>query len=424
MLDIAKIRKDFPILDSEIDGKKLVYLDSAATSHKPLQVINRMKEFMENENGTVRRGVYSLSVKSTQAFDEARKKVQSFINAAKQEEIIFSRGTTESINIVASSLCAALKSEKGVSSAKGKKSDLYQEGPVEIVVTEMEHHANIVPWQLNASLYPEISVTKAPITDSGELELETLYSLLEKPEVKVLAITHIANSLGTINPVKEIIAKAHEQGVIVLLDGAQGITHAQVDIQDLDADFYTFSGHKLYGPTGVGVLYGKKDLLEKLPPYHGGGEMIQKVSFDDTSFADLPFKFEAGTPAIAEVIGLGAAIDYVNEIGMENIIAHETELHKYMEAELLKIEGLKIIGNASNKASLTSFVFDDVEAFDIGTIINQYGIAIRTGHHCAQPVMDRFSLSSTSRASLAFYNTKEDIDAFVAALKKTLEMFR
>ena len=406
MKTIEEIRKDFPILDKKFTGKKLTYLDSAATSQKPLSVINRIQEFMSESNGTVRRGVYALSTQSTQAFDEVRERVRSFINAKNTKEIIFTRGTTEAINLVASSFC-----------------DAFIKAGDEIIISAIEHHANIVPWQLQ-SLRKGGKIQVIPVKDNGELDLEVYKSLLASGKVKIVAVNHIANSLGTINPIKEMIGLAHEHGAYILIDGAQGITHDAVDVQALNCDFYCFSGHKLYGPTGVGVLYGKEEVLNKLPPYHGGGEMIDKVSFEKTTFAELPFKFEAGTPPIAEVIGLGEAIKYIQDIGFDFIKKHETTLHQKLEEELKKIEGLRIIGTAENKASITSFVFDDIEAFDIGTMLNEHGVAIRTGHHCAQPVMDRYGVTSTARASLGLYNNEEDVKNFIEALKESISIFR
>lgn len=407
MIDIQTIRKDFPILDSKINGKDLTYLDSAATAQKPVHVIERMKSFMLTENGTVRRGVYDLSVKSTQAFDETRTLVKEFINAEKEEEIIFTRGATESLNLTAHCLCQYFKNEPGF----------------EILISEIEHHANIVPWQINAELVGA-KLKVIPVKDNGELDQDAYKQLINSGKVKILALGHISNALGTINPVKEMIELAHEKNIICVIDGAQGICHGKVDVQDLDADFYAFSAHKLYGPTGIGVLYGKHELLEKLPPYHGGGEMIETVSFEKTTYAKPPFKYEAGTPAIIEGVGLGEAIKYLNKIGMDKIQDYENELLEYATKKCSEVEGLKIIGQAENKASIISFVFDDIESFDIGTMMNEHGIAIRTGHHCAQPVMKRFGLSSTARISLAFYNTKEDIDKCFEALKKVVKLFR
>ncbi len=427
-LDLKKIRADFPILDSVINGKPLSYLDSAATSQKPLSVIKRMEKFMREENATVRRGLYSLSARSTKAFDEVRNQVAKFINAASSDEIIFTRGATESINLVASSLSRILL----------KAGD-------EILVSELEHHANIVPWQIATSQISAEPSQRAelahktntqairviPVLDNGELDQNAFDKLISSGRVKILALTHIANSTGSIIPVREMIAKAHKHGILVLIDGAQAIQHLRVDVQDLDADFYVFSGHKLYGPTGVGVLYGKRKLLEMMPPYHGGGEMIDRVSFEETTYGAIPYKFEAGTPPIAEVIGLGEAIKYIEEIGLENIHAHETELAEYALASLTEIEGLRVISNtikgdfkAGKKASLISFVIDGVEAFDLGTLLNEHGIAIRVGHHCAQPVMKRYGVLASARVSVALYNTKEDIDRFITALKAVVRILK
>lgn len=403
--DIVCIRKDFPILDSIINGKKLVYLDNAATTQKPISVIERMCQFMLHENGTVRRGLYDLSIKSTQAFDEVREKIRQFINAERSEEIIFTRGTTESINLVASSYGQA-----------------FLRAGDEIIISEIEHHANIVPWQLLRDKIG-IKLKIIPVDDNGELELNEYKELLGSPQAKFVAITHVSNALGTVNPVKEMIYEAHKHKIPVLVDGAQAVQHQRIDVQNLDADFYVFSGHKLYGPTGIGVLYGKKKYLDQMPPYHGGGEMIEKVTFEKTTFASIPYKFEAGTPPIIEVIGLGEAIDYVNKIGMDKISEYEKELLRYATEKALSIEGLRIIGTAKHKASIISMVFDCAEAFDIGTLLNEHGIAIRVGHHCAQPLMDRFGVSSTARMSLAFYNTQDDIDRFFVALEQVLGMF-
>lgn len=422
--DHKEVRKDFPILDSVINENKLTYLDNAATTHKPLAVIEAMSEFQKNENGTVRRGVYDLSVKSTQEFDKARAKVRDLINAKHSEEIIFTRGTTESLNLIAFSLLEALKGKLSPeASSGGRKSNLNTTDDVTVLISSMEHHANIVPWQINSERLG-IKTEFTPIFENGELDKETLFKNLERPEIRVLSLIHVSNSLGTINPIKEIIEHAHKNNVIVIVDGAQGISHAIVDVQDFDADFYVFSGHKLYGPTGVGVLYGKKELLEEMPPYHGGGEMIQLVKEDSTSYAGLPFKFEAGTPAIAEVIGLGHAIEYIQAIGLEQIAKYEAHLYELALKEVQDIEGFKLIGQAKNKAAILSFVFDDIEAFDIGTMLNQYGVAIRTGHHCTQPLMQYYNVSSTARASFSFYNNEEDVKAFAETLKKVIKIFR
>ncbi len=421
-LDLKKIRADFPILDSVINGKPLCYLDSAATSQKPLSVISRMEQFMREENATVRRGLYSLSARSTKAFDEVRSQVAKFINAASSDEIIFTRGATESINLVASCLCRSI----------------FKPGD-EILVSELEHHANIVPWQIASSPAGSELALKTnsqalrviPVLGNGELDQDAYERLISSGRVKILALTHIANSTGSIIPVHEMIAKAHKHGVVVLIDGAQAIQHLRVDVQDLDADFYVFSGHKLYGPTGVGVLYGKRKLLEMMPPYHGGGEMIDKVSFEETSFGAIPYKFEAGTPPIVEVIGLGEAIKYIEEIGLESISAHENELAEYSLVKLLEIDGLKVLGNTSigdfkagKKASVISFTIDGVEAFDLGTLLNEHGIAIRVGHHCAQPVMKRYGIVASARMSVALYNTNEDIDRFITALKAVVRILK
>jgi cysteine desulfurase/selenocysteine lyase len=422
--DHQKIRVDFPILDSIINDNKLTYLDNAATTHKPLSVIEAVAKFQKEANGTVRRGVYDLSVKSTQEFDKARAKVKDLINASSTQEIIFTRGTTESINLVAFCLTEALKGNLSpVSTSGGRKSKLQTDKEVEIVITSMEHHANIVPWQINSQRLG-LKTSFIPVTDKGELELEALYNILKKDSVRILALTHVSNSLGTVNPIKEIIKEAHKNNVIVIVDGAQGISHTKVDVQDLDADFYVFSGHKLYAPTGVGVLYGKKSLLEELPPYHGGGEMINIVKPEHTSYAELPFKFEAGTPAISSVIGLGYAIDYINSIGLEQISKYEDYLYKHAIEKTKEIEGFRIIGQATNKAAILSFVFEDIEAFDIGTMLNQYGVSIRTGHHCTQPLMNRYNVSSTARASFAFYNNEQDVEVFAETLKKVVKIFR
>ena len=404
-LDLIKIRQDFPILDSSINGKKLIYLDNAATTHKPLCTINRMRDFMLNENGTVRRGLYSLSINSTKAFDEARERVAKFINAKSSSEIVFTRGSTESINLVAYSFSSA-----------------FIEAGDSILISGLEHHANIVPWQLQAEKIGA-KILVIPVLENGELDQEAFSKLIKTPKLKILALTHISNSIGTINPIKEMIKSAHAEGVKVLIDGAQSAGHFKVDMQDLDADFFVFSGHKIFGPTGVGVLYGKYDLLKIMPPYQGGGEMIEKVTFEKTTFTTPPHRFEAGTPAIAEVIGLASSINYLENIGLDLIADYENELLNYATARIKEFKNINIIGNAKNKASLISFTSDLAEAFDIGTLINEYGVAIRVGHHCAQPVMQRFGVSSTARASFAFYNTKEDIDSFFTALEKVLAIF-
>ncbi len=422
--ELEKYRKDFPILDSQINGNKLVYLDSAATAQKPLCVIEAMRKFMLESNGTVRRGVYDLSTISTQAFDAARERVRAFINAKSSKEIIFTRGSTEAINLVASSLCSALRGiGSHLNTSNEPRSPLYTDSEIEILISGLEHHANIVPWQINATRIGA-SLKIIPVLDNGELDQDAYIKLISSGKVKILALTHISNAIGTINPIKEMITLAHKHNVMVMIDGAQGITHTQVDVQNLDADFYVFSGHKLYGPTGVGVLYGKQELLNAMPAYHGGGEMIERVKHDITVYAELPFKFEAGTPPIIEVIGLSEAIKYVENVGMARIANSEKALHQYCENKLQEIEGLRIIGQAQNKASISSFVFNDIGSFDIGTMLNEHGVSVRTGHHCAQPVMDRFGVDSTTRISIAFYNNIDDINRCTEALKQTVKIFR
>jgi cysteine desulfurase/selenocysteine lyase len=402
--DVCKIREDFPILKQTVHGKPLVYLDNAATSQKPRVVIETLTRYYMAENANIHRGVHYLSATATEAYEGARARVQRFLNAGDAREIIFVRQATEGINLVAQTY--------------GRR---HVQAGDEIIISAIEHHSNIVPWQI---LCEEKGATLRviPINDAGELRLEE-YARLLGPRTRLVAVTHVSNALGTIVPVRQIIDLAHRWGVPVLLDGAQAVPHLTVDVQALECDFYVFSGHKLFGPTGIGILYGKADLLEAMPPYQGGGEMIRSVTFEKTLYAPLPYKFEAGTPHIAGGIGLGAAIDYVTGIGMEAIGAYEHTLLEYGTAALSGIPGLRIIGTASEKASVLSFVLEGVHPHDIGTILDQEGIAIRTGHHCAQPVMERFGISATARASLAFYNTREEIDALVAGLHKVREVF-
>ncbi len=402
--DVQRIREDFPILRHWVSGKPLVYLDNAATSQKPKVVLDAMNHYYLEENSNIHRGVHTLSDKATQSYEAARVKVQKRINASSAKEIIFTRGTTESINLVASSY--------------GRKH--VQRGDI-VLISAMEHHSNIVPWQM---LCEEKSATLnvIPMNDNGELLLEEYKKLLTE-KVKIVALTHVSNALGTINPIKEMIATAHSKGIPVLIDGAQAITHLKIDVQDLDCDFYTFSSHKMFGPTGVGVLYGKQHLLEAMPPYQGGGDMIKSVTFEKTVYNDLPNKFEAGTPNIAGGVGLGATIDYLNKIDLQSLAQYEHELLVYATEVLSEIKGLRIIGNAKDKASVISFVLDGVHPHDIGTILDDDGIAIRTGHHCAQPVMKRFGIPATARASFAMYNTKEEVDALVKGIHKTIEVF-
>jgi cysteine desulfurase/selenocysteine lyase len=404
-LDVRKIRQDFPVLEEKVHGKPLVYLDNAATAQKPRAVLERMESYYRHENANIHRGVHTLSERATRAYEEARFKAQRFLNAAETREIVFVRGATEGINLVAQSY--------------GRR----HVGPGdEVLITTMEHHSNIVPWQM---LCEEKGATLrvAPITDEGELILDELERLLG-PRTRIVSVSHVSNSLGTVNPVREIIAMAHARGIPVLVDGAQAVPHGKVDVRGLDCDFYVFSSHKFFGPTGVGVLYGKAQLLESMPPYQGGGDMISSVTFEKTEYNKIPFKFEAGTPNIAGGIGLAAAIDYIEGVGMEAISAHEHELLAHATDVLSGIQGIRLIGTAREKASLVSFVLDCAHPHDIGTFLDSEGIAIRTGHHCAQPVMQRFGVPATARASFAFYNTKEEIDALARGLEKVIEVFR
>jgi cysteine desulfurase/selenocysteine lyase len=404
-IDFAKVREDFPLLKRSFQGKPLVFLDSAASSQKPEVVLNVLDDYYRNTNANVHRGVYRLSQEATDAFEASRKKVQAFINAEHEHEIIFVRGTTEGINLVASSF--------------GRK--FFRESD-EIIISAMEHHSNIVPWQLIAEQTGAV-IRVIPVSDSGELDMEAFDALLSE-RTRIVAVTHVSNTLGTINPVKAIIGKAHQMGIPVLVDGAQSIPHMEIDVQDLDADFYVFSGHKMFGPTGIGVLYGKERWLNEMPPYHGGGEMIKTVSFAKTTYAELPHKFEAGTPDISGVVGLGAAIDYINAIGKPAIAAYEHELLEYGTRQMLEIPGMRIIGTATEKASVISFLLEGTHPFDVGTLLDQMGIAVRTGHHCTQPLMDLFEIPGTVRASFAMYNNKEDIDRLTEAVQKAARMLR
>jgi cysteine desulfurase/selenocysteine lyase len=404
-LDVEQIRADFPILHQEIHGKPLVFLDSAASSQKPAQVLDTMMAFYRSDYANIHRGVYELSQRATDAFERSRARVQQFLGAAEAREIVFVRGATEAINLVAASY--------------GRR---HVGAGDEVLITAMEHHSNIVPWQM---LCEEKGATLrvAPIDDRGELILDEFEKLLTA-RTRIVAVTHVSNALGTVNPVREITALAHEKGIPVLVDGAQAVPHARVDVRDLDCDFYVFSSHKVFGPSGVGALYGKAELLEAMPPYQGGGEMILSVSFEGSTFQDIPHKFEAGTPDIAGVIGLGAALDYVSEIGWDRIAAHEADLLSYGTKLLEGIPGLRLIGTARHKASLLSFVLEGTHPHDVGTILDQEGIAVRTGHHCAQPVMEHFGVAATTRASLAIYNRRADLDALASGIEKVREMFR
>ncbi|MDA3928427.1 MAG: cysteine desulfurase [Prolixibacteraceae bacterium] len=402
--DVQKVRADFPILDQKVYGKSYIYFDSAATALRPVQVLSAVEKIYKEFNGNPHRGAHYMSNQTTVAYEAVRDKVASLINTPKREEIIFTKGTTESINLVAYSFGEAFVNEGD-----------------EIIVSEMEHHANIVPWQMLAQRKKAI-LKVLPITDKGELIIDELDSLISK-KTKLLAINLVSNVLGTVNPVKEIIEIAHKSNVPVLIDAAQGIQHTIVDVQDLDCDFLVFSGHKLYGPTGVGCLYGKEKWLNDMPPFLGGGEMIEQVSFSGTTFNELPYKFEAGTPNFTEVIGLGAAIDYVNEIGLENIANYEHELLVYATEKMKTIEGIRFIGEAKNKASVISFLVGNIHPYDMGMFLDKMGFAVRTGHHCAQPLIDRLKIPGTVRLSFAFYNTKEEIDLFIEAIKKVITMF-
>ena len=395
-------RKDFPILSREVYGKPLVYLDNAATTQKPLCVLDAMRDEYLNVNANVHRGVHYLSQQATDLHEAAREKVRQFIHARKTEEIVFTRGTTEAINLVASSFCESQM----------------QSGD-EVLVTDMEHHSNIVPWQLQA-MKRGIIVKNLPITDDGQLELSSLISHLSS-KTKFISLAHVSNVLGTVNPVKEIIRMAHEHGIPVLVDGAQSAPHMMIDVQDLDCDFFAFSGHKMYGPTGIGVLYGKEEWLEKLPPYQGGGEMIDKVTWEKTTFERLPFKFEAGTPDFVATHGLATAIDYIQSIGFDAIQQHEQELTRYCMQQLLTIPDIHIYG--PSRDAVVSFNLGTIHHLDVGTLLDRLGIAVRTGHHCAQPLMDRLGISGTVRASFALYNTKEEVDALVAGLDRVRKMF-
>ncbi len=402
--DVEKVRADFPILKQQIHGKPLVYLDNAATAQKPKQVIDVISTYYRETNSNIHRGVHSLSEKATAEYEAARDKVKQFINAASTKEIIFVRGATEAINLVAQSL--------------GRNTLTAGD---EIIITELEHHSNIVPWQI-LSQQTGATLKYIPINDAGELMLEE-YEKLLSDKTRIVAVGHISNALGTINPIKTIIDKAHAVGAKVLVDGAQAVPHTTVDVTELNCDFYAFSGHKLFGPTGIGVLYGKEALLESMPPYQGGGDMIQMVTMKESSYNSLPYKFEAGTPHIAGVIGLGAAIDYVNELGLDAAAQYEHELLLYASEQATQVDGLNLVGTAKNKTSILSFTLDGIHPHDIGTILDGEGVAIRAGHHCAMPVMERFKIPATARASFAFYNTRAEIDVLFEAIEKCKKVF-
>lgn len=404
MFDVTKIREDFPILSRKVYDRPLVYLDNGATTQKPLCVLDAMREEYLNVNANVHRGVHYLSQQATDLHEQAREKVRKFINAGSVNEIIFTRGTTESLNLVVSSFCDGFMSEGD-----------------EVIVSVMEHHSNIVPWQLQAAR-KGISLRVIPMNDKGELLLDE-YEKLFTERTKIVSVTHVSNVLGTVNPVKEIVRIAHEHGVPVMVDGAQSTPHFAVDVQDIDCDFFAFSGHKMYGPTGVGVLYGKEDWLDRMPPYQGGGEMIESVSFEKTVFEHLPFKFEAGTPDYVSTHGLATAIDYISSIGIDNISRHEQELTKYCMERMQEIDGIRLFGTANDKDAVVSFLVGDIHHLDMGTLLDRLGIAVRTGHHCAQPLMIRLGIQGTVRASFAMYNTKEEIDVLVEGIKRVSKMF-
>ncbi|MGN6351772.1 MAG: aminotransferase class V-fold PLP-dependent enzyme [Parafilimonas sp.] len=403
--DVAAIRKQFPVLERKVKGKNLVYFDNAATAQKPQVVIDALVNYYQQYNANIHRGIHSLAEEATAAFEATRDTVKEFINAKYREEIIFTRGVTEGINLVASTW--------------GRQN--IKEGD-EIIISGMEHHSNIVPWQM-LCLEKKAKLKVIPVDDNGELMMDE-FSTLITPKTKIVSIVHASNSLGTINPVKEIIDIAHQHNIVVLVDGAQSSVHLNIDVQDMDCDFFVISSHKVYGPTGVGVLYGKKELLEEMPPYMGGGEMIKEVTFDKTTYNELPYKFEAGTPNIADTVAFKAALDFVNEVGKDNIRAHEEMLTKYAMDKLSKLDGVRLIGTAKYKTSVVSFIVDGWSAYDIGLLLDGFGIAVRTGHHCCQPLMNRFGIPGTIRASFAMYNTKEEVDELVSSLEKILKRKR
>lgn len=404
MYDINKVREDFPILSRQIYGKALVYFDNGATTQKPLCVLDAMRNEYLNVNANVHRGVHYLSQQATDLHEAARETVRKFINAPKVEEVIFTRGTTESLNLVVSSFGDRFLSEGD-----------------EVIVSVMEHHSNIVPWQLLAAK-KGIAIKVIPMTDEGDVIMEE-YEKLFNEKTRIVSITQVSNVLGTINPVKEMIRIAHEHEVPVMVDGAQSTPHMKVDVQDLDCDFFAFSGHKIYGPTGIGVLYGKEKWLDEMPPYQGGGEMIESVSFEKTTFEKLPFKFEAGTPDYVATHGLATALNYVTELGLDNIFAHEQELTRYAMEQMKKIPGMRLFGTSQHKDAVISFLVGDIHHLDMGTLLDRLGIAVRTGHHCAEPLMHRLGISGTVRASFALYNTKEEVDALIAGIKRVSQMF-
>ena len=400
-MNINAIREQFPILDTEVHGHRLVYLDNAATTQKPQSVIDALNDYYSHLNANIHRGTHHLAVEATERYEAVRRQVQQLINARHSHEVVFTRGTTESINLVASSF-----------------SRRFFTGDDEVIVSGMEHHSDIVPWQLNGATLRPI-----PFSDEGVLDLEA-YAALFGPKTRLVAVNHVSNTLGTVNPVAEIIRMAHEHGVPVLIDGAQAVAHIEVDVRALGCDFYCFSGHKMYGPMGVGVLYGREELLNDMPPYQGGGEMIESVSFERTTYNKLPFKFEAGTPSVGDVIGLGRAIEFMQEVGIKNIAAQEDDLLHYATERLLALPEVRLFGRAPQKTSVLSFLVGQAHPYDVGTLIDQLGVAVRTGHHCTQPIMDRYGIPGTVRASFAVYNTREEVDLFIAALERILPMLQ
>ena len=395
------IRNQFPLLDSMVNGRPLVYLDNAATTQKPLAVIEALDDYYRHRNANIHRGAYHLAAEATDAYEAVRRQVQAFINTRHAHEVVFTRGTTESINLVASSFAKR-----------------WFTGDDEVIVSGMEHHSDIVPWQLaSATLRP------IPFSDEGVLDLE-VYERLFTPKTRIVAVCHVSNTLGTVNPVKQIVDIAHSHGVPVLIDGAQAVAHAAVDVQQLGCDFYCFSGHKMYGPRGVGVMYGREEMLNEMPPYQGGGEMIESVTFERTTYNQLPYKFEAGTPTVGDVIGLGKAIEFMQQVGIENIAVHEEGLLQYATNGIMQLPDVRLFGTARGKAAVLSFLVGDAHPYDVGTLIDQLGIAVRTGHHCTQPVMDRYGIPGTVRASFAVYNTRAEVDTFLAALERVIPMLQ
>lgn len=398
-MNLSDIRSQFPILDTEVHGHRLVYLDNAATTQKPQVVIDTLSDYYAHLNANIHRGAHHLAAVATDRYEAVRRQVQQFIGARSHEEIVFTRGTTESINLVASSFARR-----------------FFQGDDEVIVSGMEHHSNIVPWQLaGARLRP------IPFSDDGVLDLDA-YSRLFNGKTRLVAVTHVSNTLGTVNPVAEIVRMAHAHNVPLLVDGAQAISHLKVDVQALGCDFYCFSGHKMYAPMGVGVMFGRQEMLDELPPYQGGGEMIEEVTFERTTYNHLPFKFEAGTPSVGDVLGLGCAIDFMQQVGIDTIAAHEADLLHYATARIREIPGVRLFGTAPEKAAVLSFLVGEAHPYDVGTLVDQLGVAVRTGHHCTQPVMDRYGIPGTVRASFAVYNTRDEIDAFIAALEKVLPL--